>query len=100
MAKATDNPPDPNAGAPVLDPTRSWNLALRGLLELSGLVAIGYWGFEKGDGAGWYALMAGVPVLAAATCSMASFPGGVDFHPVIVLLMASSCSSVTPASLR
>ena len=53
----------------------SWNLALRGLLELSSLVAMGYWGFEKGDGTGRYALMAGVPLVAAAAWGVFAVEG-------------------------
>ncbi len=53
----------------------SWNLALRGLLELSGLAAMGYWGFEKGDGAGRYALMIGVPLVSAAAWGIFAVEG-------------------------
>ncbi len=53
----------------------SWNLALRGLLELSSLAAMGYWGFEKGDGAGRYALMIGVPLVSAAAWGIFAVEG-------------------------
>ncbi len=53
----------------------TWNLALRGLLELSGLVAMGYWGFDKGEGAERYALMAGVPLVAAAAWGIFAVEG-------------------------
>ena len=43
-----------------------WNLGLRFALELSALTAMGYWGFDKGDGTMRYTLMIGVPLVAAA----------------------------------
>ena len=42
------------------------NLGVRFLLELAGLVAIGYWGWQQGEGAFAYLLAIGFPVLAAA----------------------------------
>ncbi len=41
------------------------NLALRFLLEMAGLVAIGYWGWSQHDGLLRFALAIGGPLLAA-----------------------------------
>ena len=42
-----------------------FNLALRFLLELTALVAIGYWGWTQFDGSLRYLLAIGLPLLAA-----------------------------------
>jgi hypothetical protein len=41
------------------------NLAVRFLLEVAGLVAIGFWGWTQGDGLLRFVLAIGLPVLAA-----------------------------------
>ena len=41
------------------------NLALRFLLEIAGLVSIGYWGWSQHDGLLRFALAMGAPLLAA-----------------------------------
>lgn len=41
------------------------NLAFRFLLELAGLFAMGYWGWQQGDGWRGWLLMLGVPLIAA-----------------------------------
>lgn len=43
------------------------NLALRFLLEIAALVAIGYWGFSQHAGIWRFPLGIGLPVIAAAT---------------------------------
>ena len=42
------------------------NLAFRFFLELAALVAIGYWGWQTGEGWTRWVLMLGVPMIAAA----------------------------------
>lgn len=59
--QATENPLN-KKGEITMEP---WNLALRFGLELSALTAMGFWGYEKGDGGMRYALMIGVPLVAA-----------------------------------
>ena len=41
------------------------NLAVRFLLEIAGLIAIGYWGWQQGEGFLSYILAIGLPVIAA-----------------------------------
>ncbi len=54
---------------------QSANLALRFLLELCALVALGYWGFKTGSGTiTKLALGVGVPLLAAAVWGAALSP--------------------------
>ena len=50
------------------------NSAFRFALELGALGAMGWWGFDQGDGAGRYALMAGVPIAAAAAWGIFAVP--------------------------
>lgn len=52
------------------------NLAVRFLLELGGLAAIGYWGFHRGQGRlTKIGLAAGLPLLAAAVWATFVAPG-------------------------
>jgi hypothetical protein len=51
------------------------NLALRFILELAALAAIGYWGWTWGDGALRYILAIGLPLLAAALWGTFRVPG-------------------------
>ncbi|MCB0277863.1 MAG: YrdB family protein [Calditrichaeota bacterium] len=44
---------------------QSWNLYLRGGLELTSLVAMGYWGYDQGSGENWAAALL-IPASAAA----------------------------------
>jgi hypothetical protein len=44
------------------------NLAVRFMLEMSGLVTLGVWGWAKGDGVLKYVLALVVPLIAAAIC--------------------------------
>ena len=41
------------------------NLAVRFILEIAGLVALGRWGWNQGEGILRYALALGIPILAA-----------------------------------
>jgi hypothetical protein len=41
------------------------NLALRLILEIAGLVALGWWGWNQGEGIFRFVLALGIPVLAA-----------------------------------
>ena len=41
------------------------NLAVRFLLEIVGLIAIGYWGWQQVEGVGALVLTIGLPILAA-----------------------------------
>jgi Protein of unknown function (DUF2568) len=49
---------------------REANLALRFLLELSALAAVGYWGWQAGDGVARWALAAGAVTAVAATWAL------------------------------
>lgn len=51
------------------------NLALRFVLELSALVAMGFWGWRQGDGGVRIALAVGIPLLAAAAWGTLAVPG-------------------------
>jgi hypothetical protein len=42
------------------------NLAVRFILEIIGLVALGWWGWNQADGIARFALALGIPLLAAA----------------------------------
>ncbi len=52
-----------------------FNLALRFLLELVALFAVGYWGWHSGTGAGRYLLAIGLPLIAAAVWAVFRVPG-------------------------
>jgi hypothetical protein len=41
------------------------NLAVRFLLEIAGLAALGWWGWNQGDGIFRFVLALGIPILAA-----------------------------------
>ncbi len=51
------------------------NLALRFLLEIAALVAIGYWGFSQYTGIGRFVVGCGGPVIAAALWGTFAVPG-------------------------
>jgi hypothetical protein len=51
------------------------NLALRFLLEMAALVAIGYWGFDQHSGIWRFVIGIGGPVLAAALWGTFAVPG-------------------------
>jgi hypothetical protein len=51
------------------------NLALRFLLEMAALVAIGYWGFSQHTGICRFLLGIGLPVIAAAAWANFAVPG-------------------------
>jgi hypothetical protein len=52
------------------------NLAVRFVLELSALVAMGFWGWRQGDSNGFrVALAVGIPLLAAAAWGTLAVPG-------------------------
>jgi hypothetical protein len=51
------------------------NLALRFLLELSALAALGVWGWRSGDGLHRWLLMLVVPALAAVIWGVFAVPG-------------------------
>ena len=51
------------------------NLAVRFLLEIAALIAIGYWGWTAGQGALRYVLAIGAPLLAAALWGVFAVPG-------------------------
>jgi hypothetical protein len=51
------------------------NLAVRFVLELSALVAMGFWGWHQGDGGVRIALGVGIPLLAAAVWGTLAVPG-------------------------
>jgi Protein of unknown function (DUF2568) len=63
------------------------NLALRFMLEVSALVAMGVWGWQRGSGWGQYALAIGVPLAAAFVWGAFAVPndpsrGGAGLVPV------------------
>jgi hypothetical protein len=63
------------------------NLTLRFVLELSALVAIGFWGWQRGSGWGQYALAIGLPLAAAFVWAAFAVPndpsrGGTGLVPV------------------
>ena len=60
------------------------NLALRFILELAGLAAMGYWGWTTHDGVGRYVWGFGLPVLAAAVWGVFRVPGDPGDAPVAV----------------
>jgi drug/metabolite transporter (DMT)-like permease len=51
------------------------NLAVRFLLEIAALVAIGYWGFREHTGILQFLLGIGLPLLAAASWGIFAVPG-------------------------
>ena len=51
------------------------NLAVRFLLEIAALVALGYWGFDQHSGIWRFVLGLGIPVLAAIAWGTFAVPG-------------------------
>jgi len=51
------------------------NLALRFLMEVSALVAMGYWGWQQSDSAVRIVFALGVPILGAAVWGTLAVPG-------------------------
>lgn len=51
------------------------NLAVRFLLEIAALVALGYWGFGQHDGVPQFVLGLGLPLIAAAAWGIFAVPG-------------------------
>jgi hypothetical protein len=51
------------------------NLAVRFLLELAGLAALGYWGWRQGSGLTGYALTVALPLIAAVLWGVFNVPG-------------------------
>ena len=51
------------------------NLAVRFVLEITGLVALGWWGWNHADGVLRFVLALGIPVLAAAAWGTFAVPG-------------------------
>ncbi|MBU1099119.1 MAG: YrdB family protein [Bacteroidetes bacterium] len=52
----------------------SINMALRFILEIAALIAMGYWGWLKGVGVLSYALAFGIPLLAATLWGVFAVP--------------------------
>ena len=50
------------------------NLAVRFLLEIAGLAALGWWGWNQGDGILRFVLALGIPILAAALWGTLAVP--------------------------
>jgi hypothetical protein len=73
----------------VLEVIKGANLALRFLLELCALVALGYWGFKTGRGAiTKVALGIGTPLVAAVVWGVFVAPRApVELPGVVVLLL-------------
>jgi hypothetical protein len=71
---ALEGTPESDAGK---DPTpmNRWNLGYRAVLELAALGGMGTWGFDRGTGISRYLLMAGIPVIAAATWGIFAVEG-------------------------
>lgn len=51
------------------------NLALRFVLELAGVIAVGYWGYHAMDGLGRWLLAFGVPALLIVSWALVVAPG-------------------------
>jgi hypothetical protein len=60
------------------------NLALRFLLELAALLAMGAWGWRQGEGVVRFILAFGVPLLAAAVWGVFRVPNDPGKAPVVV----------------
>ena len=81
---------------------RSLNLLVRFLLELCLLGAVGYWGFETGDGAGMQALLGiGGPLLIAVVWGLFISPKATVELPIAawiglqVLLFGGAAAALT-----
>jgi hypothetical protein len=55
--------------------THPLNLAFRFLLELTAYIAIGYWGWQQGEGFSRYLLALGVPLIWAVLWGTFAVPG-------------------------
>ena len=51
------------------------NLAIRFLMEIAALIAIGFWGFDQHDGIWRFVLGFGLPIIAAAAWGIFAVPG-------------------------
>lgn len=60
------------------------NLGLRFLLEIAALIALGIWGWQKGDGWVRFLLAAGIPVLAAFLWATFRVPNDPGAAPVAI----------------
>ena len=60
------------------------NLAVRFFLEIAALVSMGYWGWRQGEGILRYALLLGVPLVAATLWGIFRVPGDPGDAPVPV----------------
>jgi len=60
------------------------NLALRFLLELTALLAMGVWGWRQGEGGLRYVLAVGIPLAAAAVWGTFRIPNDPGKAPVAV----------------
>jgi len=63
------------------------NLAVRFILEMSGLIILGVWGWDKGDGSSKFILALGVPLVAAiiwGVFAVSDDPGRSGNAPIIV----------------
>jgi hypothetical protein len=50
------------------------NLAVRFILEMAGLVALGWWGWNQGEGVPRFLLVLGIPLVAAALWGTLAVP--------------------------
>jgi len=65
----------------------SINLVVRFILEMSGLITLGVWGWDKGDGIFKFILALGVPIIAATIWGVFAVlddPGRSGNAPIIV----------------
>lgn len=60
------------------------NLALRFILEMAALVALGYWGWVQHEGVWRYVLAIGLPLIAAVLWGVFRAPGDASAGPPIV----------------
>lgn len=60
------------------------NLGLRFLLEICALLAMGVWGWQKGDGWLGFALAIGIPIVAAAVWGTFRVPNDPGSAPIAV----------------
>jgi hypothetical protein len=60
------------------------NLALRFLLEIAALIALGYWGWKQGTGTMRYVAAVGIPVVAAVLWATLRFRGDPQRAPIAV----------------
>lgn len=62
------------------------NLALRFLLEMAALFAVGYWGWAQHEGVWRYVLAIGLPLLAAVLWGVFRAPGDASAGPPIIAI--------------